>query len=367
MYRNTTDFCALILYPATVLNSCVGSSNLGWIPLGFLLRSMIKGMRLMQSKGQAKLYFAPSIKNQTDQSGLSLMKRQWGWSQQGHSQEGCSGRGCSADDATPWSDPLPRRGHSEQGHSQDEAAAWWGCSPDKAAPKKRPFWTRQGRSQRWRGNDDSDDDKEDNPDDTDSAPHDATPTRLPPRGGHRCEQGHSWLGVMRHFAARLLVARGRWHLRSADVLGPLVSRGCGHRDLCPLVSWDRWPLGTAGVQGLQASGPLTAGLLTSRGWRRRDRWPLDRWCLGLLEAWGRWRRGPRRLETANRRTSSSYKSCYSSSTLPTLPLPPTLGSPWLFLLLPRQLSCSPDILAHQIYAVGWAPSLHRLGLDLNSP
>ena len=37
--------------------------------------SMVKGARLIQSEGQAKLYFAPSIENQTDRPGPSLAKR----------------------------------------------------------------------------------------------------------------------------------------------------------------------------------------------------------------------------------------------------------------------------------------------------
>uniref|UniRef100_A0A8C7AZ45 Plakophilin 4 n=1 Tax=Neovison vison TaxID=452646 RepID=A0A8C7AZ45_NEOVI len=39
-----------------------------------LLGSVIKGTRLIQSEGQAKLYFAPSIMNRTDRSGLSFIK-----------------------------------------------------------------------------------------------------------------------------------------------------------------------------------------------------------------------------------------------------------------------------------------------------
>ena len=35
---------------------------------------MIKGARLIQSEGQAKLYFAPSIKNQTEPSGPHLLQ-----------------------------------------------------------------------------------------------------------------------------------------------------------------------------------------------------------------------------------------------------------------------------------------------------
>ena len=40
----------------------VGSPKIGYPNNG----SVIKGARLIQSEGQAKLYFAPSIKNQTD-------------------------------------------------------------------------------------------------------------------------------------------------------------------------------------------------------------------------------------------------------------------------------------------------------------
>ena len=38
MYRNATDSCALILYPAPLLNCCMSSSNLGVESLGFLYR-----------------------------------------------------------------------------------------------------------------------------------------------------------------------------------------------------------------------------------------------------------------------------------------------------------------------------------------
>ena len=36
--------------------------------------SMIKGARLIQSEGQAKLYFVPSIKNLTERSGPHLLQ-----------------------------------------------------------------------------------------------------------------------------------------------------------------------------------------------------------------------------------------------------------------------------------------------------
>ena len=44
----------------------VGSPNNG---------SMIKGVRMTHSESQAKLYFVPSIENQTDPPGPSLAKR----------------------------------------------------------------------------------------------------------------------------------------------------------------------------------------------------------------------------------------------------------------------------------------------------
>ena len=36
--------------------------------------SVIKGVRLIQSEGQGKLYFAPSIKNLTERSGTHLLQ-----------------------------------------------------------------------------------------------------------------------------------------------------------------------------------------------------------------------------------------------------------------------------------------------------
>ena len=41
MYKNATDFCALILYPATLLNCCMSSSNFGVEFFGFSMYSIM--------------------------------------------------------------------------------------------------------------------------------------------------------------------------------------------------------------------------------------------------------------------------------------------------------------------------------------
>ena len=53
VYRNATDFWKLILYPATLLNGCISSSNLGVEYIGFPMYSIMSS-----AEGEFDFFFA---------------------------------------------------------------------------------------------------------------------------------------------------------------------------------------------------------------------------------------------------------------------------------------------------------------------